>query len=136
MDKFLNHPLVQYYQFGSGAVSNITPNSGSWSLSNTISSVWYLTNISYFTNTFYQWLTYTIQYIEWNYIQAYGALQFCDYELNKNGVSNCFQWAWVFRPLYVITMFSLIFGTVFTVVVTYVATKYFLEISGGYVQFM
>ncbi|MFM7850477.1 MAG: hypothetical protein ACKO96_00840, partial [Flammeovirgaceae bacterium] len=59
-------------------------------------------------------------------------LQFCDYEGNVNLNQQCFQWAWIVRPLYTLTVFTVIFSFIFTVVMTYVTTKYFMEVSGGY----
>ena len=81
------------------------------------------------------WKQYVVKWFEytlWNYGMKYVALGFCDYEATKNTTTECWGLAWVFRPTYLMTMTVTLLTTVWTIIGTWIITKWFVEITGIY----
>ena len=74
-------------------------------------------------------VSYT-EYFLWNYVQKYFALTFCDYESKINSTSNCWQYAWIFRPVWLLFWSVLWCGFWIFVFLGWMTTKTLFELFG------
>ena len=119
-------------------VFNINCNTGSNDTTSANRYIPYLSCLGLFDLSYwidYYWDNYVIRYIEWflwNYIQKYIGLTFCDYESSQLSTTECWAYAWIFRPLYELAITFTVCSFFLNIFLGWMVIKDYMEVSGLY----
>ena len=92
------------------------------------------------SNTMSTWWSNTVmrgfESFLWNYVQKYAGLTFCDYEANQLLTNECWSYAWVARPLYMLFLTFLFFLIGGGSIIGWMFVKDYMESFGVYNEIM